>query len=387
MIELRWKDKYINYTRVTWSGTDNQVSRVVSFEIPCNPYDKDSDNPNIKLGDLIYLYDGKKQLFIGTVTKRDKTAEIGSASYEATDFMKHLLRSSASYKFTNTTAEKIAQTLCKTLGIGTKSLAKTKVKIAKIIFEEKTIYDMILTAYRQAKAKTKVLYMPIMNGNKLSVIEKGLDSGVTLTQGVSILSATYSDTTDNMIDRVLIYDEEKKKVGSVENKSDAEKYGVFQTIYTKEEGKDAKKEAQALLVGITKEANIEAIGNIDAVSGKSLKIKDKATGLTGMFYITSDSHTFENGVHTMSLGIEWSNVMEGESKAQKEAKKTALANGAKCYYLSNSTVYHATKSCSACKGKKGFKTSTVAKMKKVKITSGKNKGKRKYKPCSKCWQT
>ena len=385
MIELRWKNKYINYTRLTWSGTHNQVSRIVSFEIPCNPYDKEFENANINLGDLIYLYDGKKQLFIGTVTKRDKSAEIGVASYEATDFMKHLLRSTGSYSFKNTTAEKIAKTLCKKIGIETKSLAKTKVKIKKLIFEEKTIYEMILEAYRQAKATTLKVYMPTMNGNKLSVIEKGLDSGVTLTQGVSIINATYSDTTDNMVNRVVIYNDDNKKVGTVQSKKDAEKYGVFQGTYKQEDGKDSKKEAKALLIGITKEASVEAIGNIDAVSGKSIKITDKATGLTGFFYITSDSHTFENGVHTMTLGIEWQNVMEGEEEA--ENKKAPLENKAKCYYLANATAFHSTKSCSACKGKKGFKTSTVAKIKKIKITQGKNKGKRKYKACSKCWQT
>ena len=385
MIELRWKNKYINYTRLTWSGTHNQVSRVVSFEIPWNPYDKGFENEDIQLGDLIYLYDGKNQLFIGTVTRRDKTAEIGSASYEATDFMKHLLRSTGSYSFKNTTAEKIAQTLCKKVGVGTQSLAKTKVKIKKLIFEEKTIYEMILEAYRTAKATTQKIYMPTMKGNKLSVIEKGLDSGVTLTQGVSIINATYSDTTDNMVNRVIIYNDSKKKKGTVQNKSNTEKYGVFQGSYTQEDGKNAKKEAKALLVGITKEASIEAIGNIDAVSGKSLQIKDSATGLTGTFYITSDSHTFENGVHTMTLGIEWKNVMEGEEEAT--SKKKPLENKAKCYYLANATTYHSSKSCSACKGKKGFKTSTVAKMKKIKITQGKNKGKRKYKACSRCWET
>ena len=398
MIELRWKNKYINYTRLTWSGTHNQVSRLLSFEIPCNPYDKEFDNANIKLGDLIYLYDGKKQLFIGTVTKRDKSAEIGVATYEATDFMKHLLRSNGSYSFKNKTAEKITKTLCKKVGISTKSLAKTKVKIKKLIFEEKSIYDMILDAYRTAKATTGKVYMPVMNGNKLSVIEKGLDCGVTLTQGVSIINATYSDTTDNMVNRVVIYNDDNKKVGTVQSKKNVEKYGVFQETYTQEDGKDAKKEAKALLLGITKEASVEAIGNIDAVSGKSLKITDKATGLTGFFYIISDSHTFENGVHTMTLGLEWKNVMEGEEEAQKEEKKkkkganggvvkTPVTNGAKCYYLSNSTVYHATTSCSACKGKKDFKTSTVAEMKKILVTKGKNKGKRKYKACSKCWQT
>jgi hypothetical protein len=142
-----------------------------------------------------------------------------------------------------------------------------------------------------------------------------------------------------------------------------------------------------MLVGITKEASVSAIGNVKAISGYSIEINDTATGLKGKFYITDDSHTFENGTHTMSLGLAWKNEMdEGAevSEQTKENDKKKLTNSSKCYYLENATTYHSSKDCSACKGK-NTKKSTVAKMKKIKIAKGKNKGKRKYKACSKCW--
>jgi len=49
------------------------------------------------------------------------------------------------------------------------------------------------------------------------------------------------------------------------------------------------------------------------VAGYSLTIKDKATGLTGKFYITSYNYTFENGTHIMRFDLVWKNVMESPS--------------------------------------------------------------------------
>lgn len=386
MIKLRWKTKWIEYESITWSGTHNQCSRSVEFTIPCNPYDRDFENQAIKLGDLIYLYDGSTQLFVGTVTSREKTAEVGSASYVAMDFMHHLLRSNGTYKFKKTTPEKIAKKVCKDLQIPTGSLAKTKCNIQKMFFEDQCIYDIIVRAYRKAKAKTGKKYMPVMDGKKVTVIQKGLKSGVTLTQGVDITEATYSDTTDNMVNLVKIYNDSLKKLGQVQAKKTVSTYGVYQQTYTKESGVNAKDEAKAMMVGVTKEASISAIGQIKAISGYSIEINDKATGLTGTFYITSDSHTFSDGVHTMSLELSWKNEMEEGAESVEDDGKKELENSAKCYYLESSSIYHSSKSCSACKGK-NTKTSTVGKMKKIKITKGKNKGKRKYKACSKCWQT
>ena len=339
----------------------------------------------IALGDLVKLYSDKKLLFLGTITAREKTAAVGTASYTAVDFMQHLLRSTGTYVFRNTTPEAIAKRLCTEMKIKIGSLAKTKIYIKRLIYEEQAIYDIIVGAYRKAKPQTKKKYMPVMEGSKFSVIEKGLSSGVKLTQGVNITDASYNDTTDNIVNKVDIYSDSRVKLGQIENRKSQEKYGIYQSQITKEKGTDAKKEALTLLTGVTKEASIEALGDVRAISGRSIVINDKATGLKGTFYISSDTHSFSNGTHTMSLDLTWVNEMEsGAEETKDDTNKKQITNDAVCYYLENSKVYHSTTECNSCKNK--AKKSTVAELKKILITKGTNKGARKYRPCAKCWE-
>jgi hypothetical protein len=180
-----------------------------------------------------------------------------------------------------------------------------------------------------------------------------------------------------------------KQIGKVQNASHVKSYGVYQSTYKKEKGVNAKTEAQAMLIGITKEASVEAVGNTKAVSGYRIGIHDKATGLSGMFYITSDTHTFENGVHTMSLELSWDNEMDEGASAENESSsktiKKAQSSTAACYYLETGTVYHSIASCSALQGKTP-KKSIVSEVKKILKTKGTNKGKAKYKACDKCWK-
>lgn len=324
MIKLRWSGQWLEYEKIEWSGTDQQASRQISITIPWNPYDKDFTNPKIGLGDIVYLYNGKKCFFTGQVTSRGKTGTIGTAAYVAKDFMHHLIRSTTTRKFKNKTPEAITQSVCKEVGVQTTALAKTGINIPKMICEEQSCYDIIIRAYRKAKAKNGKVYMPKMVGKKVSVIEKGKDCGAILDQSVDITDADYTENTDNMVNVVKIYDGKNKKVGTVkstktykkgstEKVGSLKKFGTYQAIYKKEKGVDSKKAAKALLEGVTKEASIEAIGDLRCVSGMRVGIHDKATGLSGNFYISGDTHTFENGVHTMKLDLEQKNKMESVS--------------------------------------------------------------------------
>ena len=89
MIRFRWKNKWIPFEKVEWSGTDTQCSRKITVTLLHNPYDSTVEDLKIKLGDLVYLYDGTTQLFVGTVTTREKTVEIGTATYTS---LKNCLR-------------------------------------------------------------------------------------------------------------------------------------------------------------------------------------------------------------------------------------------------------------------------------------------------------
>ena len=234
MFRVKWEKEFIEFEKAEWSGTSEQCSRQLSFSVPHNPYNKEIQNKNIKLGDLIYLYNDKKCLFIGTVTSREASADINTREYTAQDFMHFLLRSNGTFKFKNKSPEEITRQLCSNLNIKVGSLAKTEINIPKIFFEEQSYYDIIVRVYRKAMSVTKKKYMPVMSGKKVSVIVKGVNSGVVLTQGEDITEASYSDTTDNMIDKVVIYNEKLKKLGEVKNNTNISRYGVYQgcLLYT-----------------------------------------------------------------------------------------------------------------------------------------------------------
>lgn len=422
--KLKWKKKYIPFTTLTWSGTDTQASRIIEFELPWNPYDKKFEKWNIAKGDVIELwFEGSDHAwFVGTVTSREKTDQIGTVSFVAKDFMHHLLQSTGTYIFKNTTPEAIAKKVCGDVAVPVEKLHKTGVKIKKMIFESQCLYDIIIKAYRKVKSETKKNYLPVMLGKKVSVIEKGDACGVTLTQGVNITSATYSDNVDNMVDLVRIYNDKHKEVGIVKNDKNLKTYGVYQQAYQKESGVSAKKAAKSMLYGTNREASIEAFGDIRAMSGFSIKIKDPATGLTGTFFIVSDSHTFTNNTHIMQLDLAWKDSMEEGADTWKKQETTggsSIPSGT--YKLATQKVaqdytrqakpqtkvtygyyidyvgayYHSSAGCSKlAKEKKSFKvksfySATVDKLKKMKsITytpSGQQKKVPSHKPCPLCW--
>lgn len=311
-MKLRVNDLDItNYVNsVTWSGTDTQASRSVSFTVANSPYDPNFSKLNIKLGALVYLYEESKCIYIGVITTRERDGEIGTIPYESKDFMHYLLRSNGTYSFKKKTPQAIAKIICNDLQINTGHLVNPGVKLKKLLVDNESYYNIILKAYQKAAKTTKGIYMPIMDGFKLSVIAKGEYCGITLYSNSDLTKSGYKETLDSMTNQIKIYKDNGKKGGTVKKSRWVKKYGVYQQTYTKEDGVNAKKAAKKLLTGIDKTAQIEAIGNVACKSGYSLKIYDKATKLTGTFYITSDSHTWSDGIHTMSLELAFKNIME-----------------------------------------------------------------------------
>lgn len=438
---LKWEKKIIPFVSLTWSGTDTQASRQMTFEVPWNPYDSKFPKWNIKKGDVVELwFEGSDHAWLtGQVTTRDKTADIGTASYTVKDFMHHLLQSTGTYIFKNTTPEAIVKKICTDVGVKTVNLAKTGVTIKKIIFEDTCLYDIIIKVYRKVKAETKKNYIPYMLGNKLTVLEKGHACGATLTQGVNITAATYSDNIDNMVDLVKIYNDKHKKVGEVKNDKNLTTYGVYQKAYQKEKGVSSKKAAEDMLYGTTREASVEALGDIRAMAGFSIKIKDPATNLEGKFFITADNHTFSGNTHTMSLELAWKDTMEeGAETWKKEAQSQASVSstgsgsvslgGSAAYDYYNSllvkdakdqannqfayaldvvtgagymgqsvyaqTYYHSSSGCKIMKqemkkyGTSSFISKKISELKKVRriIRAPQTYG-AAYKPCSCCWKS
>lgn len=324
---------YVNSVRatqyvqsVTWSGSARQAPRTVAFSLAFSPLDGTVHTPKVKIGDRVTLYnDARKQIFLGYVTSRERKSEAGTLSYTAKDNMMHLLRSRGTYRFQGKKPEQAARAVCADVGVPVGSLAKTGVSIGRAFFSERPIYEIIMAGYTKAHQKNGKQYIAQMDGKKLSVIEKGkVIQNLRLRQGERIITSVMEETNDNMVNRVAIYNADNQRIGEISDKGWVKKYGVFQEALTVEKG-NGKKEAGNLLTGIERTASVSCFGDSRCISGRGVRIRDTETGLTGVFWIENDTHTWQDGVYTMELGLTFKNIMdmqEADAEPEKDSPPT-----------------------------------------------------------------
>ncbi|NNG67349.1 XkdQ/YqbQ family protein [Caldanaerobacter subterraneus] len=296
---------------LTWSGDLGQAARKVEFSY----VQSDSmQKVNVSLGNQVRVLYDNKEIFRGYVFYKEIDTENDTVRVTAYDGLIYLLKNKATYNFKNITADAITRKIAQDFGIQVGSLASANLR-QKLIVEGETLYDIIMKAYTNESKHTGKKYMPLFREGKLNIIEKGKTVvNYVLSSSENISNVTYSESLENMINRVKIYDENEKYIGKVENGEWIRAYGILQDVYTKEKDKNAYTVARNMLRGIEKTLNIRALGNVDCITGMAVKVKDKATGLTGLFYIDSDTHTFENGQHMMDLTLNFQNIMDEKSE-------------------------------------------------------------------------
>lgn len=133
---------------------------------------------------------------------------------------------------------------------------------------------------------------------------------IEITEDSNITSSNYKESITNMVNKVRIYDGEGKPQGVVQNDADVKKYGIFQQTYTKEEGKDATTTAKSMFKTVEKTFTLECVNLNEAVTGAGAVVRDSSTGLSGVVWIDADTHTWQNGVATMSLTVTLKQMMD-----------------------------------------------------------------------------
>lgn len=293
-------------TSITWSGDYKQASRQVELSIATSPTDFYLPKLHIAMEDFIIIFMDNKEIFQGFVFSKEKSINGNEMTVTIYDGLIYLLKSKGTYNIKKMTPNAITQKVCSDLGVPVGSLEGGG-PLSRL-FEGEIAYKIIMTAYTIESNKTGKLYMPRMDNGKLNVIQKGSTiSKFVLDAKTTMINSTYGESIEDSINKVKMYDETGKHIGEVTLPGMS---GILQDIYKKEKGQDANSGARGLLKGVEKTASIEAIGSMDCIAGNAVVIKEPYTGLSGLFYIDTDGHTFLNGQHTMSLGLSFKNIMD-----------------------------------------------------------------------------
>lgn len=313
---------------ISWGGSRSEVARKLELKIVNAPLDDNITPITIDLADPVYLFedDGKTELFRGFVTEREASSVQGVVTYVAYDLLFYTLKSKATYNFSSKTAETITQMVCNDLEIPVGSLASTGIS-QKLIVQNVSIYEIIMQAYTQAYQQNGVNYRVTAKKGLLNVEEMGkIVCEIELTEDSNITSSQYKETLTNMVNKVRIYDGEGNPAGVVQNDADVKKYGIFQQVYTKEEGKNATTTAESMFVGVEKTFTLNCVNHNGAVTGSGAVVRDSSTGLSGVVWIDADTHTWNNGVATMSLTVTLKQIMDTKENNNTSSKEDSSSS-------------------------------------------------------------
>lgn len=294
-------------TSVTLNGEYRSCCRTLSFGLIKSPLDLNTHKVGIQLGDNIKLVESGKILFHGVVWDRDKTSDSNEINISCKDYGIYLLKNRHSYKFKKIAPEAIVKKICNDYGIKVGNIAVTGKAISRN-FLGVTLYDIIMSAYTLANDKK---YMILFDGEKLNVLEKGIVPCKPLESGINLLTANVSETLNNMVNKVRIYNKQDKLIKSVESSEDIKRYGLmseyFKIYDTKE---DYTTKAKKMLQGIEQKISVTNFGDCSYQTGKSVIVTEPYTGLKGKFYIDADTHNWKNGIYTNKLTLNFQNLMD-----------------------------------------------------------------------------
>ena len=306
-------DDITNLTNnINWGGDIRQCARTLSFDLVSLTDSKQFKTVECELGDSVSMKQDGDTLFNGIIVSMQKSTESNTISVQCFDRGFYLKRNKASYKFTAQTPAVIAKRVCADFGIETGKFAAPNITISRN-FLGVELYKIIMTAYTLAAQKDSKSYYAYFCGTKLNVIEKKPSAEtLVIESGVNLMSASSSKSIENMVTQVAIYSQEDTLIRTIKNAEALNQYGVLQEYIKQEKNESAEAEAKKILSdrGIEQKITVDNLGDISCVTGKCVIVKESYTGLYGLFYIDTDTHTWKNGLYFNKLVLNFKNIMD-----------------------------------------------------------------------------
>lgn len=292
---------------LTWSSDTDTLGQSLSFELP---FDKDGEllpKPFVNVGDKISLRYNNEDVFFGIVVDEERNGR-NPIKYNCFDLAFYLNENVVTIQFNDIPAKQAIEDLCEKIGIKC-TVANIPVKIKKI-YKAQLVSEILKDILEMSTEQNGVKYRFEMRGDTLVVFQwKDIKVNVNTEWITGANRKTSLSGMKNRIEIVSADEKTTKVLGKAEDAANISKYGLLtqsQTIDEKEISK-AKAVANNLLKELNRlkeEGSVSLVGDYRARAGRLIDFEEPITGLSGEFLIKSAQHTYNNGIHVMSLGLE-----------------------------------------------------------------------------------
>lgn len=306
---------------ITWAGSISQVARTLDFSLLSARNDPRQPKAPVSIGDNVQLLVDGELRFDGFIFFDGGDSGADMVDVGCWDRGIYLKNNDGAYKFAGQTPEAITERLCRDFGIAVGNLAQTGITIRRN-FPGVSLFKIIWTAYTLAARRTGERYQLRFRGDKLDVIaKKERPATLVLAPGSNLLSATASESAENLVSQVGIYDDSGRLLRVRRNEEAAALCGVMQRYLRTAKDKDADAQAAEILEdnGIQRKTTVAALGDPGLIAGESVIVREPVTGLWGRYWIDADTHTWKGGLYRTKLTLNLRNLMD-EVEAGRELK-------------------------------------------------------------------
>jgi len=301
---------------MSWSGSIRQTARQLSVHLAI-PRDGSVDPPSLEEGaGLIFSQEGAA-LFTGQLLTATTSTQTVVADLSALDGGRFLAGNDGWYRFDGRTPEEAAATVCRDFGIRTGQLAATGVRLQRK-FPGVALDKIITTLYTMAGEQTGKRYLLRMTGEgALEVVEKAETARHEISQTMGVTN-TWNVT--DLCNSVAIYTKEGRLVRREEDTSSQAINGRLEHAITQQDKEDAGPEARAWLAdhGLQQNLTVDILAPpVSLITGEAVLLRDTGSGVSGLFWVDSDTHSWKNRQHTGKFKLNFRSLMNSTNAGQE----------------------------------------------------------------------
>lgn len=302
---------------ITWSGSDTEAARALSLSLAV-PRDGSVELPQLVEGSALTFRVKGDPLFTGPLLSATTTSQSAVVDLSAMDNGRFLVGNEGWYQFNDTGPEQAAAAVCGDFGIPVAALAPGGATASRK-FPGVSLDKIIKTMYALAADKSgKRFVLRFTGAGALEVVEKPSSATVEIQ---STMSVTNTWDISKLQNSVAIYTDTGALVRRVQDQGSIDLNGRLEHVITQRKDEDAGPEAQAWLEdhGLQQNLTVETLGDTRLISGNAVKLRDTGSGVSGLFWIETDTHTWKNKNYFTKVKLNFRNLMD-ESTAGSEVK-------------------------------------------------------------------
>lgn len=294
---------------LSWTGDIRQTARELTASLVI-PRDGSVEVPPLEEGSWLTLEAEERTRFFGPLLTCSTNSQSFLVSLSALDRGRFLAGNQGFYKFTDVTAEEAARTICGDFDIPVASLAATGVPLSQNFPGTSTLDQIIRKLYTMAGEENGKRYQLRFTGEgALEVVEKPDTASLEIAQTMGVTNTWNIEKLNN---RVAIYTDDGALVRNVDDGASLSLNGQLSHVIVQRSGEDAGAEAQAWLEdnGLQQSLTVEVLNPpLDLLAGSAVILRDTGSGVSGLFWVDTDTHTWKNGQHFGKFSLNFRNIM------------------------------------------------------------------------------